>query len=326
MNSYFPPETGQRPQRLKRKDLVMGILYKFSELYESSQAESVWDISIPIDRVRTQLKERFGVDYTSNQWVFTQLRRYEDEIGARLFEKTAINHANSFDLILHPNMIEFVQKQHLYVPEKIKTANGIFDKINLSSQEGSTVRVCLGAGSTIYYLAQIFIDRIEKLKNTYQLYTHNAGILPMLFGQHVNHQKLQIFSAGGELDPITRTLVGNPQQVFPTRTFDFIVQGTSLIHEGNLYIESAKERVIKSEILHKHEGCKILVLTKHEFQDEPMPGVAPYGRITDYDYVVVPRSVGNKNKKRYDYRFEQYLRQLEPEIMNWNYSIYHVNK
>jgi DeoR/GlpR family transcriptional regulator of sugar metabolism len=324
MDTYSTSTEHQRPQRLKRKDLVMGILYKFSELFESTQAESINDIAIPIDQLRKHLKDRFGVDYTSNQWVFTQLRRYEDEIGARLFEKSDMKNANTFNLILHPHMIEFVQKQHLYVPQKIKTANGIFDKIHISSQEGGTVSVCLGAGSTIYYLAQIFIDRITDLQTTYQLYTHNAGILPMLYSQHVNHEKLQIFSAGGELDPITRTLVGDPKQIFPTRTFDFIIQGTSLIHDGNLYIESEKERVIKSEILHHHEGCKILVLTKHEFQDEPLQGIAPYGKITDYDYLVVPRSVGNKNKKRYDYRFEQYLDQLEPEIMNWNYSIYHV--
>ena len=75
-----PTTEGRKPQRLKRKDLAMGILYKFSELYESSEAESINDITIPIDEVRIHLKERFGVDYTSNQWVFTQLKRYE-EIG-----------------------------------------------------------------------------------------------------------------------------------------------------------------------------------------------------------------------------------------------------
>jgi hypothetical protein len=38
---------------------------------------------------------------------------------------------------------------------------------------------------------------------------------------------------------------------------------------------------------------------------------------------VVPRRIGN-NKKQYDLRFEQCLDLLEPEIMNWNYSIYHI--
>jgi DeoR/GlpR family transcriptional regulator of sugar metabolism len=312
------------PQRLKRHDLVMGILYKFSDLYESSAAQSIWDIAFPIDELRKHLKMRFGVEYTSNQWVYTQLRRYEDEIGAKLFERSEMEHANRFNLKLHPNMIEFVQKQHLYVPQKIKLANGIYDKIQSAVQHQSIARVCLGAGSTMYHLAQIFLDRQDQLIPTFQLYTHNAGILPLLYSQQVNYQKLEIFSASGKLDPITRTLIGDPQHIFPTREFDFIIQGTSRIHDGNLYIESDTEQVIKAELLHQHTGCKILVLTKHEFQDEPLKNATSYGKITDYDYVVVPRSIGNENKKLYDFRFEQYLDLFEPEIMNWNYSILKV--
>lgn len=301
----------------------MGILYKFSELYESSEAESINDITIPIDEVRIHLKERFGVDYTSNQWVFTQLKRYEEEIGSHLFKKTAAKSANDFNLGLCSDMIEFTQKLHLHVPQKIKAANGVFDKIHVSSPEGGCTSICLGAGSTTYYLAQIFIDHMEELKTTYRLYTHNAGILSQFYSHHINLETIQIISAGGELDPITKTLVGNPENIFPATTFDFIVQGTSIIHEGKLYIESSTEREIKSALLHDHHGCKILVLTKHELQDEAPKGIEPYGEITDYDYIVVPRRIGN-NKKRYDLNWEQYLDLFEPEIMNWNYSIYHI--
>lgn len=310
---------------MKRKDLVMGILYKFSELYESSEAESINDITIPIDAVRIHLKERFGVDYTSNQWVFTQLKRYEDEIGSRLFRKTATKSPNEFNLGLCSDMIEFTQKLHLHVPQKIKTANGVFDKIHISSAGQKSTSICLGAGSTIYYLAQIFMDHVEELHTTYQLYSHNAGILSQFYSHPITPDRIQIISAGGALDPITKTLVGDPHHIFPTKTFDFIVQGTSMIHEGKLYIESTKEREIKSALLHDHHGCKILVLTKHEFQDEPPKTIEAYGTITDYDYVVVPRRIGN-NKKQYDLRWEQCLDLLEPEIMNWNYSIYHIKK
>ncbi len=301
----------------------MGILYKFSELYESSDAQSINDITIPIDQVRIHLKERFGVDYTSNQWVFTQLKRYEDEIGSKLFKKTAAKSSNEFDLGLCSDMIEFTQKLHLHVPQKIKTANGVFDKIHISSGGERATSICLGAGSTIYYLAQIFIDHMEELNTTYRLYSHNAGILSQFYSQQINLDRIQIISAGGELDPITKTLVGDPRHIFATKTFDFIVQGTSMIHDRELYIESATERKVKSALLHDHHGCKILVLTKHEFQDEPPKAIEPYGHITDYDYVVVPRRIGN-NKKQYDLRFEQCLDLLEPEIMNWNYSIYHI--
>jgi DeoR/GlpR family transcriptional regulator of sugar metabolism len=315
-----------RPQRLKRKDLAMGILYKFSEIYESSEAESITDISIPIDQARLHLKERFGVEYTSNQWIFTQLKRYEDEINSRLFEKTKVRGPNEFSLSLYPEMIEFTQKIHLHIPKKIVTANGIFEKIHLFAKGKQSVSLCLGAGSTTYYLAQIFIDQMNELATKFQLYSHNAGILSLFYNHPINSNKIQIISAGGELDPITMTLVGNPKQMFPTQTFDFIVQGTSIIHDGNLYIESDKEREVKASLLHNHQGCKILVSTKHEFQDEPPKDIEPYGKITDYDYIVVPRKMGSNYKKQYDLKWESYLEMLEPEIMNWNYSIYRIKK
>ncbi|MFA7395997.1 MAG: hypothetical protein WCY81_03285, partial [Sphaerochaetaceae bacterium] len=91
-------------------------------------------------------------------------------------------------------------------------------------------------------------------------------------------------------------------------------------------IESEEEIVRKADLLHNHSGTKMLVLTKHECQDEPISGIQPYGELRDYDYVVVPRSVGHQNLKRYDYRFQQYHDLFEPEIMNWNYSILKVKK
>jgi hypothetical protein len=314
------------PQRLKRTDLVMGTLYLFNELYESREAESIWDISIPIDDLRDHLKERFGVEYTSSQWIFTQLRRYEDELGAPLFVRNSVKNSKNFHLALYPNMIEFVQKQHLYVPQKIKVANGVFDKIQSTTVGFKEVKLCLGAGSTMFHLAQIFIQHQQELTAPCRLYTHNAGLLPMLCDQSVDNRHLPIVVAGGEIDSVTRTILGDSIHFFPTREFDFLIQGTSVVHDGKLYIESEEEIVRKADLLHNHSGTKMLVLTKHECQDEPISGIQPYGELRDYDYVVVPRSVGHQNLKRYDYRFQQYHDLFEPEIMNWNYSILKVKK
>ncbi len=305
----------------------MGVLYHFSEVFESCQAETIWDISIPAKDIRKQLKQSLGVDYKSNQWVFTQLRRYEDEIGAKLFEKTKADGADSFDLMLHRHMIQFVQKQHLHVPQKIKVANGVYDKINsVSETADKRLSVLLGAGSTAYHIANIFLEKHRQSPCRFTLYTHNAGILPMLFSQHIDHRKISIVTAGGKLEPTTQTILGNADSIFPKQNIDFIVQGTSLVHKGNLYIESSQERKIKSAILHTYQGKKILVLTKHEFRGDPAPETEPYGTIMDYDYVIVPRSVHREAQKSYELLFLTYAQYFEPEILNWNYSILKVKK
>ncbi len=317
------------PQRLKRGDLVMGVLYRFSEVFESSQVEAIRDISIPIEELRAHLKERFGVDYSSSQWIFTQLRRYEDEIGAKLFEKIASRNDGDYELALCANMLEFVQKQHLHVPQKIRAANGVYDKIIASLDSRKSAKrttVFLGAGSTVYHLANIFIERQLQDTHSFILHTHNAGILPVLFSQHVDHSRLDISVCGGVMDPVTLTLLGDPDTMLGNKQFDFIIQGTSRIYNGSLYIESEKEQVVKSAILHGCRGCKILVLTKHEFKDEPIEGMMSYGKITDYDYVIVPRTADTTPKKKYEQQYESYMELFEPEILNWNYCILKVRR
>ena len=309
--------------------MVLGVLYRFSEVFESSQKETIWDITIPMEEIQAHLKDRFGVEYNSSQWIFTQLRRYEDEIGARLFEKVPSRQGTGFNLSLFPKMHEFVQKQHLHVPQKIRSANGVYDKINslISSQHGSKrTKVFLGAGSTMYHLANIFVERQQQDTHSFILYTHNAGILPVLFSQKVDHSRLDVAVCGGTLDPVTHTLLGDPETMLGDKEFDFIIQGTSRVCGSNLYIESRKEQMVKKAILHGCRGCKILVLTKHEFKDEPIKGEQPYGKLTDYDYVVVPRSMESTAKKKYELQFESYMDLFEPEILNWNYCILKVNR
>lgn len=320
---------GSTSHRLRRKDLVLGVLYRFSEVFESSQKETIWDIAISVEEIQAHLKERFGVEYNSSQWIFTQLRRYEDEIGARLFEKRSSKTTKDVKLALYPRMLEFVQKQHLHVPQKIRAANGVYDKINSllnTSPSSRRTRVFLGAGSTMYHLANIFIERQLQDARSFTLHTHNAGVLPILFSQQVDHSRIDVSVCGGILDPVTHTLLGNPETMLGEKEFDFIIQGTSRISKGNLYIESRKEQLVKAAILHGCRGCKILVLTKHEFNEEPIEGVQPYGKLTDYDYIIVPRTLDIKTKKKYELQFDSYMDLFEPEILNWNYCIFKVRK
>lgn len=329
LSLYMRPNENRRikpsgPQRLHRKELAMGVLYLFSDVFEGSSAESILDVSIPIAQVRSHLRERFGVEYSSNQWIFTQLRRYEEEVGATLFKKTAARSSNEFHVALNPNMVEFAQKQHLHVPQKIKVAAGAYDKITMSitdAMRDRPVRVFLGAGSTVYHLSQIFADRTGPEVPRFQLFTHNAGSIQMLLSGDVDFERLSVVVIGGTLDPVTRTILGSGPAALPEHAYDFIVQGTSCVHDGRLYIESEPERALKSAILHQCTGCKILVVTKHEFSAHALPGVESYGAITDYDYVIVPRSIHDRPQKKYEREFAAYEHLFEPEILNWNYSI-----
>ncbi len=315
--------------RLKKDALVMKIFRFLSDVYEQSDRESIWEIEVPIEEVREALRASSGVEYNSNQWIFTQLRRYEDEIGVKLFRKLpGGKDGTGFSLAIHDEMVQFYQKQHLYVTQKIKVANGVFDKIMHETRfigKERPIRVLLGAGSTVYHLADILAEKSWEDERQYAIYTHNVGSLQTLLNHNVNYSRITVSILAGTIDPVTCTVVGSDLTLFTGTPFDFIVQGTSCIHDGNLYIESREEREIKHAILFRCRGVKILVLTKHEFSDQPLENVEPYGSIADYDYVVVPRSPGDeKPRKRYEKRFEQYLDILEPEIMNWNYSIFRV--
>jgi len=96
---------------------------------------------------------------------------------------------------------------------------------------------------------------------------------------------------------------------------------------GELYVESPREGELKGGILERLKGEKILLLTKHEFTDQPLPGMKPYGSLRDYSYVVVPKhNYQNKVKKKHDLIFERYQDLFCPEIIHWNYTILKVRK
>lgn len=316
--------------RLRKDDLVMKIFYLFSELYEQSAEESIWNVQVPVDEVRRYLHDRYGVSYNSNQWVLTQLRRYEDEIGVPLFRKVpgdASGAGENVSLAVHDEMVQFYQKKHLYVSQKIKVANGVYDLIrNKTVARREPVNVLLGAGSTVYHLADILAEKSWEDDIRYSIFTHNLGSLQTLLNHNVNYRKITVSIPSGTIDPVTYTIVGDGVELFTKTQFDYIVQGTTCVHDGKLYIESHEELKVKRSILHQCSGVKVLVLTKHEFRDRPIEGVEPFGQLADYDYVVLPRSssADRRAAKPYEKRLNEHLPMLEAEIMNWNYLIYRV--
>ncbi|MCD6120226.1 MAG: DeoR family transcriptional regulator [Spirochaetales bacterium] len=317
--------------RLKQKDLVMRIFFMFEEEYEKQDVESIWNIKIPIERIKDYLKDTCDVNYRSNLWVYTQLKRYEEELGVRLFKKeTADNSDNGeFYLSIYDRMLKFYQKQHLYVSKKIKVANAVYDKIkndvNAQPEKERRIKILLGAGSTIYHLANIIADKSWYDPIRYSIYTHNLGSLKRLLEPSVNYNTIEVFTPSGKVDPVTYTIIGDPDFLCNAGAFDYIAMGTSYVFKGELFVESKQESNIKRAILKEAEGTKLLILTKHEFTDKKPEGLSPYGYLSDYDYVVVPRiSTSNEIRKKYDKVFETYRNIFEPEILHWNYSIFKV--
>jgi len=316
--------------RLKQKELVMNIFFLFERKYEQSTADSVWDIKLPIEEIKSELEEICSIHYRSNLWIYTQLRRYEEELGVQLFRKDSAGcNKGSFYLSINDKMVQFYQKQHLYVSDKIKVANGVFDKIINESKmrQATAAKIYLGAGSTIYHIANILIERASDCPLRFGLYTHNLGVLKRLLEAGVDLNNIDVFTAKGQIDPVTYTILGQVEEIDFEIPFDYVIMGTSYVIGGSLYIESEKESGIKEAILHQAKGEKMLVLTKHEFTERSTRGLIPYGKLQDFDSVIAPvhGTYGNADKT-HDLIFERYRNLFEPQIMHWNYVIYKVQR
>ncbi len=307
----------------------MNLFFLFEREYERSQVESIWELRLPIERVKKELEELCSVHYLSNLWIYTQLRRYEEELGAQLFRKDSAGCGKgSFYLSICDRMLTFSQKQHLYVSDKIKVANGAYDKITNEAAD-HRVRVFLGAGSTIYHLANILAERTLLDSSggpRYSIRTHNLGALRRLLEPAVNHARLEITLPEGKVDPVTYAVLSDPAGL-SGQDFDYLIMGTSYILDGRLYVESAAETELNAALLKRLGGQRVLLLTKHEFTDQPLPGLRPFAALGDYDFVIVPRHPGPGGpSKKYEAIFEGYQSLFQPEILHWNYSILRIRK
>lgn len=317
--------------RLNQRDLVMNIFGLFSEEYESNDAGSIWDVNLSLDHIIQKLEEKCDVSYKSDLWVWTQLKRYEEEIGVQLFKKIKVpGREKSLAVSMNYPYINFFQKQHLYVNEKIRAANGVYDKIQhfaMKAYGSEPIRIFLGAGTLCYHVSTIFAERSWQNKVRYSIHTNNLGALNQLIAPKVNHENILVTMPEGVVDSVTYTIVGENNDFFNQHDFDFIIQGTSCIYREGLYIESSKENKRKTAILTQSKGHKILALTKHEFSSRPMAGSEVYGHLSDYDSIVVPRkSTASTIRKSHETVFEESRRNLIPEILNWNYEIFEVHK
>lgn len=319
-------DSGTR-RRLKRKDLVAAIFILFSEEYDRRGVDSILDIEIPLCEVRHYLLARFGIDYTSDSWIWTQLSKYEEEVAVPLFRK----HEGSEGLALGiaRDMSTYFQKQHLYVTQKIKVANGVLELMRNEPGAGKgPPSILLGAGSTVTRIAEALADSLVQDPSTAQatgpwrVATHNLGVIQILGRAGPLSGMVELTVPGGRVDPVTNLILGRNGDYYSSLALDWIVEGTSFLRDGSLYVESAGESLVKSAILHGCSGRKILVLTGHEAVAEVPGDPAAFGRIDEYDYVVLPRvSRELAQPSRFDLAFGALRKGCEPLILTWNYEI-----
>ncbi len=321
----------QKKLRLKQKDLVFNVLHLFSLELEKNQVKSIWDVVLSSSQIIEYLKERYSIDYKTDYWLWTQLKRYEEELGMPLFKKYK-GSGPTFTISLAAPYTHFHQKKHLYIAEKLKTANAVHDEIENFAQQHTRevpVKVLLGAGGLCNHIASIFAEHLDTLSYPLDIYTHNLGIIEQFSSLLQREYHLGVFVPSGELDPTTYTLLEQQDSFYENIPFDFIVQGTSFLYEGNLFIESKIELPRKASIAKKAKGTKILALSMHEFIDDPslVQGLTSYASLSDYDQLIVPRSGTTDGLSEHSNQvFLSYIDSLHPLVLNWNYAIYQIRK
>lgn len=323
--------TDQKKLRLKQKDLVFNVLRLFSLEWEKRQVKSIWEVDLSSSQIVEYLKERYSIDYKTDYWLWTQLKRYEEELGMPLFKKHK-GTGPTFIISLAAPYTHFHQKKHLYIAEKLKSANAVYDEIENYAQHTkreTPIKILLGAGGLCDHIASIFVEHLDTLSYALDIYTHNVGIIEQFSSLGQRENRLGVFVPSGKLDPTTYAFLEPQDTFYENIPFDFIVQGTSFIHKGNLYIESKQELPRKTSIAKKAKGTKILALSMHEFIDDAslVAGLTSYASLFEYDQVVVPRSGGVEiGDGQSNEIFLSYAEYLHPLVLNWNYAIYQVLK
>lgn len=276
-------------QRLRKDELITLTFQLFWEEAHRLGRSSIQGISIPLDRVRRELAERTGTPRQNSKWIHTQIRKYEEREGVVLFQKTRDAGQNEA-LAITEELLTFVQKRHLYRSEKIRLANGAADLIEGEiAIPGERTGLFLGAGTTMAILAEVLLSRVETSARQLDITTHNMGVIETLTHPNRCGERIRLFVAPGQFDPVTYALLSDAYDVPEEREFDLIIQGASAVHSGGVYIESAEELPRKRAVIERLHGPKLLVLTLHEFFPDLPDGMRRFGDLAAFDFLVVPR-------------------------------------
>ena len=308
-------------QRLRKDELVVLIFQLFWAEAHSLGKSSIHSIDIPLDRMREELAARSGTPRQNSKWISTQVRKYEEREGVRLFDRTKDAQGNEA-LRVTQELLTFVQKRHLHRPEKIRLANGVADFL-----EGEIVdvdrraRLFLGAGTTVAHLAEVLQNRAAESDLLLDVTTHNMGVIEVLTHPNRVGERIRLTIEQGRFDPVTYAILPLEGRTGDNE-FDLVVQGASAVYDGLVYIESKQKLPCKRAVLTSHGGIKLLVLTLHEFFTEPPQEMHPFGSLKEFDVIVVPRVKRPlENQAQGMSYFENPSSGFGPSITGWHYQI-----
>ena len=308
-------------QRLTKDELVELVFQLFWAQAHASGKSSIQSIVIPLDKMREELASRSGTPRQNSKWISTQVRKYEEREGVRLFDRTKDAHGNDA-LRVTEELLTFVQKRHLYRPEKIRLANGVADFLQSEiASAGDRTAVFLGAGTTVAHLAEILQRRAAESDLLLDVTTHNMGVIEVL--THPNHpdERIRLTVEPGWFDPITYSILPSAP-LCAENEFDLVVQGASAVYDGQVYIESERELAYKREVLAGYSGTKLLVLTLHEFFADPPARMHSFGNLHEFDVIVVPRVKRPlENQARGIACLQSSTCGFLPTITGWHYQI-----
>ena len=317
-------EITESPRRLRQKDLVATLFILFSEEYDRSGTDSITDISIPMPAVRDFIRKKTGIAYSNDAWIITQIHKYEEELGTTLFRRVSLSGEPA--LGLSREIYTYEQKRHLYVTQKIRTANGVFDLMRNSLEaevQEQSLRILLEAGSTVTRVAEIIAEHLPELPITWNIHTNNLGVIECLGRTAPAFSKISLSVPSGRFNPATNLILGEFPELYGETELDWIIQGTSFLSGGQLYVERADEARLKSRILHECRGRKALVLTGHEATANPNTDTEAFGSVNEYDYIIHPALLPESAAAR---RLKKELScpgspPLSVMIRNWSYQI-----
>jgi hypothetical protein len=316
------------PKRLRQKELVAKLFIFFSEKYDSTEVNSITDIELPMSEVREYLRSRVGIEYSSDAWIATQIHKYEEELGTKLFRRGETGDGPI--LGLYRGIDTYEQKRHLYITQKIRSANGVYDLFqNYSDSYPSqkTMRVLLEAGSTVTRVAEIIAENIANSRWNWDISTHNLGVIESLGKTSPGYERITINVPEGHFDPSTYLILGEDLDFYSRKRFDWIIQGTSFLSGGKLRVERPDEAELKSYILHKAIGRKVLVLTGHEATEKPPENSGVFGSIDDFDFIVFPAlSEDSPVSRRLNAELKTETAKTHLLIKNWSYEILRLKR
>jgi DeoR/GlpR family transcriptional regulator of sugar metabolism len=311
--------------RLKRDELVEMVFARFWAAARERNSATIAGISVPLDDLREEIARQTGVPRQNNKWIASQLRSYEKSHGVKLFSFERSS-SGSEHVCAARNMVSFVQKKHLHRPEKVRLAAALSDLVEtefLSSGTGTSgaVRLLLGAGTTLALAAEILRTRASEWNVRIAVITHNMGIL-----QELTHRdtpkNLTVTVPRGTFDPVTWALIPEDPASLRDEDVDIMVQGTSAVYEGTLFVESLPEALMKKAMMEQTAGIKVLVLTLHEFGKEIPKGMHPFGTLQEYDLIIIPLMKNPSSDQLEAHRWiHTVLSSHQTRILHWHYEI-----